>query len=106
VQARTRELAQSVEELRALGEVGQAVSSTLDLETVLSTIVARAVQLSGTLGGVIYEYEDACQAFHVRATHLMTPDQYEALRATPVRLGQGAVGQAAAMQPVRHEAGT
>src|SRR5262249_10563107 len=40
VQARTRELAQSVEELQALGEVSQAVNSTLDLQTVLSTIVA------------------------------------------------------------------
>jgi hypothetical protein len=38
----------SVEELRALGEVTQAVNSTLDLETVLTTIVAKAVQLSGT----------------------------------------------------------
>jgi signal transduction histidine kinase/putative methionine-R-sulfoxide reductase with GAF domain len=94
LQARTRELALSVEELKALGEVGQAVSSTLDLETVLSTIVARAVQLSGTLGGVIYEYEDAAREFHVRATHLMPPEIQEALRAAPVRLGQGAVGQA------------
>src|SRR5262249_59124644 len=55
LEARTRELARSVEELRALGEVGQAVSSTLDLQTVLSTIVGHAVQLSGTNGGVIYE---------------------------------------------------
>ena len=38
VQARTRELARSVGELRALGEVSQAVNSTLDLETVLATI--------------------------------------------------------------------
>jgi GAF domain-containing protein len=41
VQARTRELAHSVEGLQALGEVTQAVNSTLDLETVLSTIVAK-----------------------------------------------------------------
>jgi len=46
VQARTRELSQSVEELRALGEVSQAVNSTVDLETVLNTIVAKAAQLS------------------------------------------------------------
>src|SRR5256886_202830 len=46
VQARTRELSQSVEELRALGEVSQAVNSTLDLQTVLDTIVARAAQIS------------------------------------------------------------
>jgi signal transduction histidine kinase/putative methionine-R-sulfoxide reductase with GAF domain len=94
LQARTRELALSVEELKALGEVAQAVSSTLDLETVLRTIVARAVQLSGTLGGVIYEYEDGPREFHVRATHLMPQEIQEALRAAPVRLGQGAVGQA------------
>src|SRR5499427_2359629 len=45
---RTNELIRSVGELKALGEVGQAVSSTLDLETVLTRIVAHAVQLSGT----------------------------------------------------------
>jgi two-component system NtrC family sensor kinase len=39
LEARTRELAQSVGELRALGEVGRAVSSSLDLSTVLNTIV-------------------------------------------------------------------
>ena len=44
VQTRTRELAQSVGELQALGEVSQAVNSTLDLETVLTTIVGRAVR--------------------------------------------------------------
>ena len=54
VQARTRELAHSVEELRALGEVSQAVNSTLDLQTVLDTIVAKAAQLSGTEAGAIY----------------------------------------------------
>ena len=56
---RTSELTRSVGELKALGEVGQAVSSTLDLETVLTTIVSHAVQLSGTDGGAIYEYDEA-----------------------------------------------
>ena len=50
---RTDELGRSVGELQALGEVSQAVNSTLDLETVLSTIVAKAVQLSGTEAGAI-----------------------------------------------------
>ncbi len=50
---RTDELGRSVGELRALGELSQAVNSTLDLETVLSTIVAKAVQLSGTEAGAI-----------------------------------------------------
>ena len=63
LEARTRELARSVGELRALGEVSQAVSSTLDLETVLRTIVSHAVQLSGTDGGVIYEYDEPLKSF-------------------------------------------
>ena len=59
VELRTRELAQSVEELRALGEVSQAVNSTLDLQTVLDTIVAKAVQLSSTDAGTIFVFNEA-----------------------------------------------
>jgi len=98
LEARTRELAQSVGELRALGEVGQAVSSTLDLQTVLSTIVRHAVQLSRTDGGVVYEYNEAVGEFHLRASHLMEAEVVEALQATPVRPGQGATGRAATMR--------
>jgi two-component system NtrC family sensor kinase len=67
LQARTRELTRSVEQLTALGEVGRAVSFTLDLETVLTTIVTRAVQLSGLDGGVVFEYDDAAEEFVQRA---------------------------------------
>jgi GAF domain-containing protein len=95
LQERTRELVRSVGELKALGEVGQAVSSTLDLQTVLSTIVGHAVQLSGTSGGVIYEYDENKQEFHLRASHRMEDEVVEAIKATPVRLGEGATGQAA-----------
>jgi len=96
LQTRTRELARSVEELRALSAVGQAVSSTLDLETVLTTIVSHAVQLSGTDGGAIYEYDEAAGEFHLRATRGLPEELVETFRATPPRLGEGAVGQAAA----------
>ena len=68
---RTDELGRSVGELRALGEVSQAVNSTLDLETVLSTIVAKAVPLSGTDAGAIYVYDAAQREFHLRATYGM-----------------------------------
>ena len=74
VQARTTELTQSVEELRALGEVSQAVNSTLDLQNVLDTIVAKATQLSGTEAGVIYVFDEANRQFHVRATYGMSAD--------------------------------
>ena len=66
---RTDELGRSVSELRALGEVSQAVNSTLDLETVLSTIVAKAVELSGTEAGAIYGYDEHTRVFRLRATH-------------------------------------
>jgi GAF domain-containing protein len=95
LEARTGELARSVEELKALGEVGQAVSSTLDLQTVLSTIVARAVQLSGTDCGIIYEYDEPTQEFHLRASYQMEEELVKAYQVTPLRLGQGATGRAA-----------
>ncbi len=96
LQARTAELTRSVGELKALGEVGRAVSSTLDLQTVLDTIVTRAAQLSGTHGGVIYEYDEATDKFHLRAAHQLEDELVEALRLEPLRLGEGATGQAAA----------
>ena len=79
VQARTSELACSVEELRALGEVSQAVNSTLDLQTVLDTIVAKAAQLSGTEAGAIY-VRDERQEFQLRATYGMSEELIAAIR--------------------------
>ena len=61
--ARTEALTRSVEEMRALGEVGQAVSSTLDLQTVLLTIITHAVELSkADAGGTIYEFDEASRS--------------------------------------------
>ena len=87
LQARTRELARSVEELKALGEVGQAVSSTLDLETVLTRIASHAVQLSGADGGAIYEYDEGTQVFQLRGSHQIEKELVEALRTSPIQLG-------------------
>jgi GAF domain-containing protein len=95
LQARTTELTRSVEQLTALGEISQAVSSTLDVETVLQTIVSRATQLAGADGCAIYEYDDATEAFHIRATHNLDPVLVGTLRATPLRKGEGAMGRAA-----------
>jgi len=81
-----------VDELKALGEVGQAVSSTLDLETVLSTIVSRATSLAGVDGGSIYEYDAEREEFHVRATDRLPEDLVEIARATPIRKGDGVLG--------------
>jgi signal transduction histidine kinase len=102
LEARTHELSRSVGELKALGEVGQAVSSTLDLETVLTRIVSHAVQLSGTDGGAIYEYDEVSEEFLLRATDHMEEELINALRANPPRLGDGVVGRAAdSREPVQ-----
>ena len=77
---RTDELGRSVGELKALGEVSQAVNSTLDLETVLSTIVAKATQLSGTEAGAIYGYDEQGHEFRLRATYGMDQGLIESLR--------------------------
>ncbi len=97
LQVRTRDLAQSVEELKALGEVGRAVGSTLDLGAVLTTIVSHAVRLCGADAGAIYEYDEPSRSFHLRATDELDPRLVERLRAVPIRLGEGAVGRAAAL---------
>ena len=95
LEARTRELTRSVGELRALGEVGQAVSSTLDLETVLSTIVSRATELAGMDGGAIYEYDEARGEFYLHTADRLPDELVTALRAAPIRKGEGALGRMA-----------
>jgi len=80
VATRTRELARSVSELRALGHVSQAVNSTLDLENVLTTIVSKAVQLSDTDAGSIYAFDNGAQIFVLRATYGMDETTIEQFR--------------------------
>ena len=94
VQARTRELARSVGELQALGEVSHAVNSTLDLETVLSTIVAKAVQLSATDAGAIYVFSKLRQKFRLRATYGMSEELIEAIGQQSIGLGESYIGGA------------
>jgi signal transduction histidine kinase len=99
VAARTRELGRSLEELHALGEVARAVSSSLDIDTVLDTIVARAVHLAGASGGVLYEYDEDTERFsRIRGACAVEDDLLQVLRAHPLRLGEGAAGQAAELR--------
>jgi signal transduction histidine kinase len=93
---RTEELGQSVGELQALGEVSQAVNSTLDLETVLSTIVAKAVQLSGTEAGAIYVFNEVQRELHLRATYGMDQELIDALARQRIGLDETTVAQALA----------
>ena len=91
VQARTTALGRSVQELSALSEVSQAINSTLDLQTVLETIVAKAAQLSGTEAGAIYVLDER-QEFQLRATYGMSEELIAAIRDMPAEISL-AVGE-------------
>lgn len=98
VEARTAELAQSVAKLQALGEVSQAVNSTIDLETVLATIVAKTVELSGTEAGSIYVFDETSCEFQLRSTYGMDELQITGVRDAPIRIGDATIVDQAAAQ--------
>jgi signal transduction histidine kinase/HAMP domain-containing protein len=102
LQERTRELARSVEQLTALGDVSRAVSSTLDLDRVLTAVVSRASHLADADGCSIYEYDEASDGFRVRATQQIGEQLLETQRSVVLRRGEGAVGQlAVTREPVQ-----
>lgn len=89
------ELRRTLAQFEALRGVGRAVGSTLDLQAVLSLVVARAVEFSGAAAGVIYEYDEESRQFHFRTSHGAEPELAQRLTARPIRFGEGAVGRAA-----------
>src|SRR5215470_7071739 len=102
LRARTGELTRSVEELTALGEVSRALSSTLDLDRVLQTIVTRASQLAGADACSVFEYDEATETFHLRATYNLEEEVVTLARQTPIRIGEGVQGRmAVTREPVQ-----
>jgi class 3 adenylate cyclase/HAMP domain-containing protein len=65
VEERTRDLAQSVNELKVLEEVGRAVASSLDLNAVLPTVAARALEITHADAVLIYSYDAAKLQFNL-----------------------------------------
>ncbi len=98
LQNRTAELTRSVAELQALEEVLRAVNSSLDLETVLATIISRAVQLSLSDEGTIYEYDAAEEVFVPKAAFGMSAERVAALRDRRIRLGETHLGRSAVLR--------
>ena len=88
LEARTAELAHKVDQLEALGKLGEAVSSSLDLGTVLSTIVMHAVQMSGTDGGSLMEFDEAEQHFFVRTAYGTSDETLDRLRNAEISLAR------------------
>jgi GAF domain-containing protein/HAMP domain-containing protein len=63
VKERTRDLAQSVNELKVLEEVGRAVVSSLDLNAVLPTVATRALEITRADAVLIYSFDAANRQF-------------------------------------------
>ena len=95
LESRSGELARKVEELEALREVGEAVSSSLDVDNVLATIAKHAVELSGTDGGSIMEYAEQDRSFTVRSVYRTEPSVVEKLHTIRIDLDETLVGLAA-----------
>jgi signal transduction histidine kinase/ActR/RegA family two-component response regulator len=95
LEARSDELAVKVEQLEALGAIGDAVSSSLDLDEVLSTIVKHAVELSGTDGGSLMEFDPTQQLFFVRTAYGTSIAVLEQLKNARISLEGTLVGRAA-----------
>ena len=95
LQERRAELARKVDELEALSEVGEAVSSSLDIDNVLSTIAMHAVELSATDGGSIMEYSERERGFRVRSVYRTDPHVVDQLRHIRIDLEETLVGRAA-----------
>jgi len=61
---------------------------------VLTTIVAKATQLSNTEAGAIYVFDDASQEFRLRVTYGLDEKIVAKLRDSHIRLGTTAIGKA------------
>jgi signal transduction histidine kinase len=94
VEERTRELAQSVSEFKALEEIGRAVASSLDTKSVLATIVTRAVQLTQADAGAIYRYDTTRNLFQLAEGHALEKELEERIRSTRIKLDDTVLGLA------------
>ena len=102
LQERTAELTRSVAELQALEEVLRAVNSSLDLGTVLQSVIDHAVRLSGADEGTIYEFDAAEQVFVPRHATGMSKDWLAQLRDRRIRIGETPLGRSAAARAPLH----
>jgi signal transduction histidine kinase/DNA-binding response OmpR family regulator len=97
LESRTDELGRKLNQLEALGAVGQAVSSSLNPNEVLNTIITQAVQLSGSDGGSIYEFDEDAREFRVETVCGTSPEAFDALRRARIALDDTFIGKAAAL---------
>jgi signal transduction histidine kinase len=95
VEERTRDLARSVRELKALEEIGRTVASSLDLTAVLATIVDRAVELAQADAGAIFAYDKSLRVFRLKEAHGLDRAFVEEARTLSIPLAESLLGKAA-----------
>ena len=95
LEAQRLELARKVEQLEALSEAGETVSSTLVLDDVLFKIILSAVRFAECDGGSIMEYVEAERCFLARTTYPSSPELLAGLRRLRIGLDETLVGRAA-----------
>jgi signal transduction histidine kinase len=103
LQERSTALQQSLEEVRAMGEISRAVGSSLDLAEVLSTISAHAVRLSNSDACGIFELDLARQGFVVVASHNFSEPFLETLERARLKVVSHALTDSGALPigPIR-----
>ena len=100
LESRSAELGRKVDQLEALAEVGEAISSTLVADEILTTIVTHAVELSDTDGGSLMEFDEATGLFRVRTAYGTSADVIDALRGAEIHIDRTWVGRAASTREV------
>jgi GAF domain-containing protein len=98
LRTRTEELGSSVAELKMLSEVGQAVSSTLDLRAVLSTILNASLGVTWANAGAIFRYSRAERAFRLVEAVGWDEPLLRSVRDLRVAEAETAMGEAAAQR--------
>jgi signal transduction histidine kinase/CRP-like cAMP-binding protein len=96
LQARTDELARSVQELRALSQTTQAVNSSLNRERVLSAIAEQACRLCQADAGLITEFAESAGEFRPVAAWNVRPEFVQKILVSPPTWGRGVLGRSAA----------
>jgi signal transduction histidine kinase len=96
LRARTDELDQTVQELRALAQTTQAVNSSLNRERVLSAIAEQACRLCQAEAGLITEFVESSREFRPVATWNVSPRFVQKVLASPPTWGTGITGRSAA----------
>src|SRR5215469_3199439 len=97
LESRSSELGRKVNQLEALRAVGEAVSSSLNLTEMLNTIITQAVELSGSDGGSIYEFEEGTKEFRVETVCGTSQEAFDALRRARIGLDDTFMGKAATL---------